>query len=200
MCIRDSEKVSLVNEVEEIHVASRVVNYQVERVAVLGFHGHEPVSYTHLAFPAVIEGDAEKNGHVGADDGADCLNNLAGEAGTVLRGAAVLIGAMVEALGHELIDEITGVGMNLDGVKPRVARDTGGVLEGLLELLYLLNRHSAGEDVRVEEGGLLAGGYELIAELVGIAVAAGTRGHLEAYLGAPAMDSLHEVRIGGRCV
>ena len=149
------------------------------------------------AFPAVIEGDAEKNGHVGADDGADCLNNLAGEAGTVLRGAAVLIGAMVEALGHELVDEVTGVGMNLDGVKPCVASDAGGVLEGLLELFYLLNRHSAGENIRVEEGGLLAGGYELIAELVGIAVSPGARGHLEAYLGAPAMDSLHEVRIGG---
>ena len=149
------------------------------------------------ALPAVVESDTEEDGHVGAYNRADGLYDLAGETGTVLRGAAVLIGAVVEALGHELVNKITGVGMDLYGIKARVARNTGGVFEGFLKLFDLLNGHPAGENVRIEEGGLLTGGYEFVTELVGIAVAAGARSHLKAYFCSPAVDSLNEVRIRG---
>ena len=102
---------------------------------------------------------------------------------------------MVEDLGHELVNEVAGVSMDLYSVKACVTRNARCIFEGLLELLDLLNGHCTGQNVGSEEGRLLAGRYELLAELIGIAVAAGARSHLEADLCAPAVNSLDKVGV-----
>ena len=149
------------------------------------------------AFPAVVKSDAEQDRHVRADYGADGLDHLTGKAGAVLGRAAVLIGAVVEHLGHELVDEVACVGVDLDSVKACVAGNACCVLKRLLKILDLLPCHLTGEDIGLKEGGLHAGGDELVAKLVGVAVAAGARGHLEADLCAPAVDSLDKVGVCG---
>lgn len=107
--------------------------------------------------PSRGQGDAEQNGHIRSDDGADSLNHLAGKAGAVFRRAAVLIGAVVKDLGHKLVYEIACVSMDLYSVKACVTRNACCIFEGLLEFFDLLNGHCASQNVGSEECGLLAG-------------------------------------------
>ena len=85
--------------------------------------------------------------------------------------------------------------MDLYSVKACVTRNACCIFEGLLEFFDLLNGHCASQNVGSEEGGLLAGRDELIAELIGIAVAAGARSHLETDLCTPAVNSLDKVGV-----
>ncbi len=93
----------------------------------------EHVEYLHAlldgasAGEAVVEADTIGYREVGADDeGADGVHGLHGETAAVLEASAVLVGAVVPYLAHELIHEVAGVGMDLDAVKAHAHGVEGG--------------------------------------------------------------------------
>ncbi|BAS89369.1 Os04g0443850 [Oryza sativa Japonica Group] len=69
------------------------------------------------AVVADVRGDAEPDA-VGTDLGGHGIDDLEGEAAAVLQAAPVLVGAVVDAVFHELLEEEAMRAVNFDPVKP----------------------------------------------------------------------------------
>ena len=89
-------------------------------------------------------GDAEEEGHGLGDDGADGLGDLDENAGAVLEGAAVVVGALVGDGGKELGDEVAVSAVDLNHVEAGLDGTDGRGLPRLDELLDLSDGHLLG--------------------------------------------------------
>ena len=170
------------------------------RVHVKGVHARRLENLEELdavldratALEAMVERDAEDHGHDVADDALDGLDNLRGEARAALGGAAVLVRALVPDRGHELVDEVARVRVDLHRVEACVARDACGELEVLHDVRDLILGEGVALHVGVKDRRRVRGGDGRIAQRVREGVAAGAGADLADDLGAIAMTAVHD--------
>ena len=94
------------------------------------------------------DGVTEGYGEVVACVSLDALNDLDGEAETVLEGAAVLVFTPVPVLHGELVKQVTFVNsVDLNAVNACVAQHLCGLAECVDHLMDLLNGHGTGEHI-----------------------------------------------------
>ena len=95
-----------------------------------------------------LDGVTQGYGEVFAGVSLDALNDLNGEAETVLEGAAVLVFTPVPVLHGELVEQVTFVdSVDLDTVNACVAQHLCGLAECLDHLVDFLNGHGTGEHI-----------------------------------------------------
>ena len=92
----------------------------------------------------VVHRDAQDYREALADIAAYLLDDLADDACTVFNRAAVFIGAVVPALGDELIEHVAGMRVYLDRVEARALSRSRGLAERGDEVMYLLSAHGDG--------------------------------------------------------
>lgn len=115
----------------------------------------------------VAGGDTEEQRHVLGDDGAGNVNDLKTETNAVLKGATILVSAVVGGGGDEAVQEVAVGVVDLDGVEASGERALGGSSPSGLEVLDVLEGHLLGvaEAVAVWDG---AGGLDVVGPAVDV--------------------------------
>ena len=120
-----------------------------------GIAGHQTFG---KALQLGLHAVTQRNGEVLAAAFLDGANYLGGKAVAVFKAAAVLVGALVEKLDGELIQQITFVNsVHFHAVYTGILAQLGGFGKGLDDLVDLLHRDLGADDVGCPTGGLGAG-------------------------------------------